>query len=126
MAEFAGWIDFTHDLPSGSEAVATMSLGLSAGRAEDARLRTGRGAAFALTRFLPEQIDRGNRLGTATGLDLRFPFCDHRLIEYTLNIPWSMKTFDGREKSILRAATDDLLPRSILEKQRNLALPSGD
>lgn len=72
-----------------------------------------------VTRFLPEQIDRGNRLGTATGLDLRFPFCDHRLIEYILNIPWSMKTFDGREKSILRAATDDLLPRSILERRKS-------
>ncbi|MBV9160812.1 MAG: asparagine synthase (glutamine-hydrolyzing) [Pseudonocardiales bacterium] len=72
-----------------------------------------------VTRFLPEKIDRSNRLGTATGLDLRFPFCDHRLIEYTLNIPWSMKTFDGREKSILRAASDDLLPRSIVERRKS-------
>ena len=30
-----------------------------------------------------------------------------------------MKTFDGREKSILRAAARDLLPRSIVERVKN-------
>ena len=32
---------------------------------------------------------------------------------------WHLKTFDGREKSILRAATRTLLPNSILERQKN-------
>jgi asparagine synthase (glutamine-hydrolysing) len=30
-----------------------------------------------------------------------------------------LKTFDGREKSILRAATRKLLPKSIVERQKN-------
>ena len=29
-----------------------------------------------------------------------------------------MKTFDGREKSLLRAATADVLPRSVVERRR--------
>ncbi|WP_406316992.1 asparagine synthase C-terminal domain-containing protein [Streptosporangium sp. NBC_01639] len=36
-----------------------------------------------------------------------------------LTAPWSMKTFDGREKSLLRAASADLLPRSVLERRKS-------
>ncbi|MGP1665891.1 MAG: asparagine synthase-related protein, partial [Rhodanobacter sp.] len=46
-------------------------------------------------------------------------FCDHRLVGYAFNIPWQMKAFDGREKSILRAATRDLLPDSIAERVKS-------
>ncbi|MBP2326738.1 asparagine synthetase B (glutamine-hydrolyzing) [Kibdelosporangium banguiense] len=44
--------------------------------------------------------------------------CDHRLVEYVFNAPWPMKTFDGREKSLLRGATRDLLPQSIVERRK--------
>jgi asparagine synthase (glutamine-hydrolysing) len=40
-------------------------------------------------------------------------------VDYVFNIPWHMKTFDGREKSILRAATRELLPTSIVERQKS-------
>jgi asparagine synthase (glutamine-hydrolysing) len=50
---------------------------------------------------------------------MRVPFCDHRLVEYVFNTPWAMKTFDGREKSLLRAAVADLLPDSILRRVKS-------
>ncbi len=53
------------------------------------------------------------------GLEVRVPFCDHRLVEYVFNSPWSMKTFDGREKSLLRAATSDVLPRLVVERTKS-------
>ncbi|MBN6039895.1 asparagine synthase (glutamine-hydrolyzing) [Amycolatopsis sp. 195334CR] len=71
-----------------------------------------------LTRFLPIMLDRKDRMSMANGLEVRVPFCDHRLVEYVFNAPWSVKTFDGREKSLLRAATEDLLPRSITERRK--------
>ncbi len=55
----------------------------------------------------------------ALGLEVRVPFCDHRLVEYVYNIPWAMKTFDGREKSVLRAATTDILPASVLRRVKS-------
>jgi asparagine synthase (glutamine-hydrolysing) len=55
----------------------------------------------------------------AVGLEVRVPFCDHRLVEYVFNTPWSMKTFDGREKSLLRAATRDLLPDSVAQRVKS-------
>ncbi|MGW0067613.1 asparagine synthase (glutamine-hydrolyzing) [Streptosporangium sandarakinum] len=72
-----------------------------------------------LTRFVQVLLDRKDRMSMAVGLEVRVPFCDHRLVEYVFNTPWSMKTFDGREKSLLRAATADVLPRSVLERRKS-------
>ncbi|MCX4767700.1 asparagine synthase (glutamine-hydrolyzing) [Streptomyces sp. NBC_01275] len=72
-----------------------------------------------LTRFLPCLLDRADRLGMGVGLEVRVPFLDHRLVEYVFNIPWAMKTFDGREKSLLRAAVADLLPASVLARRKS-------
>jgi asparagine synthase (glutamine-hydrolysing) len=72
-----------------------------------------------LTRFVQFLLDRKDRMSMAVGLEVRVPFCDHRLVDYVFNIPWHLKTFDGREKSILRAATRKLLPKSIVERQKN-------
>ncbi|SEU18232.1 asparagine synthase (glutamine-hydrolyzing) [Stigmatella erecta] len=72
-----------------------------------------------LTRFLQILLDRKDRTSMATGLEVRVPFCDHRLVEYLFNVPWAMKTFDGREKSLLRAAAADLLPKSVLERRKS-------
>jgi asparagine synthase (glutamine-hydrolysing) len=87
---------------------------------EDAAERRVREISYLhLTRFVQFLLDRKDRMSMAVGLEVRVPFCDHCLVEYVFNIPWRMKTFDGREKSILRAATRDLLPRSIVERQKN-------
>jgi asparagine synthase (glutamine-hydrolysing) len=72
-----------------------------------------------LTRFVQFLLDRKDRMSMAVGLEVRVPFCDHRLVDYVFNIPWRLKTFDGREKSILRAATRELLPNSIVERQKS-------
>jgi asparagine synthase (glutamine-hydrolysing) len=72
-----------------------------------------------LTRFVQILLDRKDRMSMASGLEVRVPFCDHRLVEYVFNTPWSMKTFDGREKSLLRAAAADILPESILQRRKS-------
>ncbi|MGP3960996.1 asparagine synthase (glutamine-hydrolyzing) [Nonomuraea sp. 3N208] len=72
-----------------------------------------------LTRFVQILLDRKDRMSMAVGLEVRVPFCDHRLVEYVFNAPWSFKTFDGREKSLLRAAAADLLPESVLRRVKS-------
>ncbi|HYT40555.1 MAG TPA: asparagine synthase C-terminal domain-containing protein, partial [Acidimicrobiia bacterium] len=71
-----------------------------------------------LTRFVCWLLDRKDRTSMATGLEVRVPFCDHRLVQYVFNTPWAMKTFDGREKSLLRAAAGDFLPTSVSERKK--------
>ncbi|WP_459801640.1 asparagine synthase (glutamine-hydrolyzing) [Herbidospora sp. RD11066] len=74
---------------------------------------------FNLTRFVQMLLDRKDRMSMAVGLEVRVPFCDHRLVNYVFNAPWAMKTFDGREKSLLRAACADVLPDSILRRVKS-------
>jgi asparagine synthase (glutamine-hydrolysing) len=50
---------------------------------------------------------------------VRVPFCDHRLVEYVFNAPWAMKSFDGREKSLLRAAARDVLPDAVADRVKS-------
>lgn len=83
----------------------------------DTRMRTV--ACLHLTRALPVILTRKAAVSRAAGLRVRTPFADHRLAEYVLNIPWSMKTFDGREKSLLRAAARDLLPAPVLRRAKS-------
>jgi asparagine synthase (glutamine-hydrolysing) len=72
-----------------------------------------------LTRFVRILLDRKDRASMAVGLEVRVPFCDHRLVEYVYNTPWALKSFDGREKSLLREATADLLPKSVYDRVKS-------
>ena len=72
-----------------------------------------------LTRFVRILLDRKDRMSMAVGLEVRVPFCDHRLVEYVYNTGWSMKTYDGREKSILRGAVRDVLPESVVQRVKS-------
>ncbi|MGW3198059.1 asparagine synthase (glutamine-hydrolyzing) [Streptomyces sp. NPDC001118] len=72
-----------------------------------------------LTRFVRILLDRKDRMSMAVGLEVRVPFCDHRLVEYVYNAPWALKSFDGREKSLLREAAADVLPRSVYDRVKS-------
>jgi len=69
--------------------------------------------------FMSCLLDRKDRMSMATGLEVRVPFCDHRLVQYVWNIPWEMKMFDGREKGILRRALKGILPDDILTRRKS-------
>ena len=85
--------------------------------AVEARMRTI--CHLHLTRFVRMLLDRKDRASMAVGLEVRVPFCDHRLVEYVYNTPWSLKTFDGREKSLLRHATSHVLPPSVAQRVKS-------
>lgn len=73
----------------------------------------------SLTRWLRQLLHRKDRLSMAHGLEVRVPYCDHRLVEYAFNTPWAHKSFDGREKSLLRAMGRGLAPQSVLMRPKN-------
>lgn len=72
-----------------------------------------------ITRFMPTLLDRKDRMSMRVGLEVRVPFCDHRLIEYVWNIPWEMKTAGNREKGILRKAMKGILPDDVLKRKKS-------
>ncbi|MFB7666273.1 asparagine synthase (glutamine-hydrolyzing) [Kitasatospora sp. NPDC056138] len=71
-----------------------------------------------MTRLYEQAVNHSERLGAAAGLQVRFPFSDHRLFDYLYNVPWRMKSFDGRDKSLLRTIARDLLPASVLDRPK--------
>ncbi|MFZ7101809.1 MAG: asparagine synthase-related protein, partial [Peptococcaceae bacterium] len=71
------------------------------------------------TWFMATLLDRKDRMSMGTGLEVRVPFCDHRIVEYVWNIPWEMKFFNQREKGILRRALTGLLPEDILWRKKS-------
>lgn len=72
-----------------------------------------------ITRFMPTLLDRKDRMSMAVGLEVRVPFCDHRLVEYVWNIPWEIKTAGDREKGILRKALKGVLPEDVLTRKKS-------
>ncbi|MGW2748557.1 asparagine synthase (glutamine-hydrolyzing) [Streptomyces sp. NPDC001450] len=74
---------------------------------------------LSLTRWLRQLLHRKDRLSMAQGLEVRVPYCDHRLVEYAFTTPWALKSHDGREKSLLRAAGAGLAPDSVLHRPKN-------
>ncbi|MGW1208260.1 asparagine synthase (glutamine-hydrolyzing) [Streptomyces sp. NPDC002499] len=85
----------------------------------DFEYRMRRMSHLHLTRFVRILLDRKDRASMAVGLEVRVPFCDHRLVEYVYNAPWALKSFDGREKSLLREATADVLPQSVYDRVKS-------
>ncbi|MGO4108003.1 asparagine synthase (glutamine-hydrolyzing) [Paenibacillus sp. YAF4_2] len=72
-----------------------------------------------ITRFMPTLLDRKDRMSMAAGLEVRVPFCDHRLVQYVWNIPWEIKTAGDREKGILRRALKGVLPEDVLTRKKS-------
>lgn len=72
-----------------------------------------------ITRFMPTLLDRKDRMSMAAGLEVRVPFCDHRLVDYVFNIPWEIKTTGDREKGILRKALTGVLPDDVLYRKKS-------
>lgn len=104
------------DLP-GSAPVHQDSRSLKGPLQREARIREI--SYLTLTRFMPTLLDRKDRMTMATGLEVRVPFCDHRLVEYAWNIPWEMKALEGREKGILRHALTGVLPDDVLWRRKS-------
>lgn len=74
---------------------------------------------LSLTRWMPTLLDRKDRMSMASGLEVRVPFCDHRLVEYVWNVPWHMKNYEKREKGLLRHALTGVLPDDVLWRRKS-------
>ena len=74
---------------------------------------------LSLTRWMPTLLDRKDRMSMAFGLEVRVPYCDHRIVEYAWNIPWKMKNYQNREKGLLRLALTGILPYDVLWRKKS-------
>ena len=69
--------------------------------------------------FMQTLLDRKDRMSMYSALEVRVPFCDWRIAEYLYGVPWEFKEHQGKEKGLLRAAMEGLLPEEVLWRKKS-------
>lgn len=69
--------------------------------------------------FMQTLLDRKDRMSMYHSLEVRVPFCDHRIAEYMYSVPWEYKDHRGTEKGLLRQAMEGLLPQEVLWRKKS-------
>jgi asparagine synthase (glutamine-hydrolysing) len=75
--------------------------------------------------YLPDDIlVKLDRMAMANSLEGRSPFLSHRLVEFAVGLPRSLRVRDGRGKYLLRRAAARWLPPEVLSKpKQGFAIP---
>ena len=69
--------------------------------------------------FMQTLLDRKDRMSMYHSLEVRVPFCDHRIAEYLYGVPRAYKDYRGVEKGLLRHAMEGILPQEVLWRKKN-------
>lgn len=69
--------------------------------------------------FMITLLNRKDRMSMANSLEVRVPFANHRIVEYTWNIPPEFKFCDNMEKGFLRRALKGILPYDVLRRKKS-------
>ncbi len=78
-------------------------------------------AQYLETKYLlPEYIlsSQGDRMAMAHSVEGRFPFLDHRVVEFASRLPVSLKMKVLNEKHLLKRCARDLIPSSIVKRHK--------
>jgi len=74
---------------------------------------------WELKNRLPELLlMRVDKMTMATSVEARVPFLDHKLVEFSMKIPWQLKIKNGETKYILKKAVEGLIPRNIIYRKK--------
>ncbi len=68
--------------------------------------------------YLVELLMKQDNMSMAASIESRVPFLDHLLVEFATNIPQNLQLGGFAGKRILKKAVEDLLPHSILYRQK--------
>ncbi|MDT5159082.1 MAG: hypothetical protein QOH51_3439 [Acidobacteriota bacterium] len=77
---------------------------------------------------LPELLlMRVDKITMATSVEARVPFLDHKLVEYAMGVPRSLKVEGRSGKHVLKRALEEVLPRDVLyRRKRGFGAPVED
>lgn len=77
---------------------------------------------------LPELLlMRVDKIGMSESLEARVPFLDHKLVEFSMDIPEEWKTRGGEPKYLLKKAVEGLIPDNIIyRKKMGFGAPMSD
>jgi asparagine synthase (glutamine-hydrolysing) len=81
-----------------------------------------------LAAYLPDDLlTMADRMSMANSLEVRAPFCDHRIVEESLRLSPRAKMPGGRLKGLLKTAFTGVLPQEVLDhRKQGFMIPLGD
>lgn len=69
--------------------------------------------------YLPNnQLEYVDKTSMAHALEVRVPFCDHKLLEFAATIPYKMKIKGMNTKYLLKKAVSKVLPEDIINRKK--------
>jgi len=73
--------------------------------------------------FLPSMLIIEDKLGMASSIEARTPFCDNELVEFSLRVPMKYKLYHNTMKYLVKEGMRDKLPK-VLYKQPKRGFPT--
>ena len=70
------------------------------------------------TWLVDDLLIKADRMSMATSLELRVPFLDHRLMEFSATIPTKYRLKKGITKYVIKKAMEDYLPNDIIHRKK--------
>ena len=72
------------------------------------------------TNNLPTLLRNYDRFSMTSGVEIRMPFLDHRIVNYCFSVPWTSKLRNGLTKSLLRDAIAPFAPKEIVNRSTKM------
>lgn len=74
--------------------------------------------------ILPTLLRNYDRYSMASGVEIRMPFMDHRLVSLAFSLPWDAKVRKGYTKAIVRDALSPFMPQEIAYRKAKIGFHS--
>lgn len=76
------------------------------------------------TWLVDDLLIKADRMTMGASLELRVPFLDHRLVEFSARLPWQLRTKKFQPKYLMKKAMQRYLPNDIVyRKKRGFPMP---
>lgn len=70
--------------------------------------------------ILPTLMRNYDHYSMASGVEIRMPFLDYRIVQFAFSIPWKSKLQGGYTKRIVRDALKDLIPTEVVWRRSKI------
>jgi asparagine synthase (glutamine-hydrolysing) len=74
--------------------------------------------------ILPTLLRNYDRYSMSSGVEIRMPFMDHRIVTFVMSLPWNSKVRNGYTKAIVRDASGKFMPREVTYRTTKIGFNS--